>query len=169
MENNNKPLIDYGIDFSKVAMYHDVINDIIKVRMPLPEIVDFDTIFQTDNKDEKEYAVSIMKFKDGTQTKCMIDLDEDDHDAYVAFLTCYCKKILGKDFNKTWNYWTNVRPRKMFKEAVRELVAKEEAAEAAKRRKERNERKRYRRLVKEQELLLRAQAEALANLGGDGE
>lgn len=137
-----------------------------------PEIVAFDTIYQTSNDEKSEHVVSIMKFADGSQTKCMLDISDDSGnvpDDYTAFLVCYCKKILGNDYHKTVKYWTEVKPNKDFKQLVKEIRDDTEATELIKKRKERNERKRYKRLVKQKELELRAELEARRNILGDND
>lgn len=114
----NEPL-RFKYDPETVKMRHEQFfklfnqDDSPTVLMPfkknaLPEIVDFDTIYQTSNDEKQEHIVSIMKFADDTQTKCVLDISEgtgNKADEYTAFLTCYCKKILGADFHKTWKYW----------------------------------------------------------------
>lgn len=132
-----------------------------------PEIVDFDTIYQTSNDDTQEHVVSIMKFADGTETKCILDISEgtgNESDEYTAFLTCYCKKILGDDFHKTWKYWTEKRISQRWKERMEEIDNSVRAKKAAKVRQERIERKKFRRMVKQKELELRAEIEARKNI-----
>ena len=132
-----------------------------------PEIVDFDTIYQTSNDDTQEHVVSIMKFADGTETKCILDISEgtgNKPDEYTAFLTCYCKKILGDDFHKTWRYWTEKRPEQRWKERMKEIDNAVRIEKAAKVRQERRERKKFRCMVKQKELELRAEIEARKNI-----
>lgn len=135
-----------------------------------PEIVSFDKIYQTSNDEKSDYVVSIMKFADGSQTKCILDISDESGNApddYTAFLVCYCKKILGNDYHKTIKYWTEVKPNKDFEQIIKEIRDKSEAEELVKKRKERNERKKYKRLVKQKELELRAELEARNNVLGD--
>lgn len=129
----------------------------------LPEIVDFDTIYQTSNDEKSEHIISIMKFADGTQTKCILDISEDTgnvHDGYTAFLTCYCKKILGADFHKTWRYWLEKKPNQDWKKLMKEITEDKNRNKAEAIRKAARERKRYRRMVKQKEMELRAEREA---------
>ena len=129
-----------------------------------PDIVDFGQIWQS-SKDGKDYVVSIMKFADGTQTKCIIDLEEGSNDIYNAFTTCYCKRVLGGDFNKTWKYWIETHWKNKLKETEKRMVAEAEAKEIAQRKRERAERKKFKRMVKQKELELRVELEALRNIG----
>jgi hypothetical protein len=135
-----------------------------------PEIVDFDTIYQTSNDDAQEHVVSIMKFADGTETKCILDISDgtgNEPDEYTAFLTCYCKKILGDDFHKTWKYWTEKRPEQRWKKMMKEVTESVNAEKAAKVKQERRERKKFRRMVKQKEFELRAEIEARKNIEGE--
>ena len=133
----------------------------------LPEIVDFDTIYQTSNDEKQEHIVSIMKFADGTQTKCVLDISEgtgNKADEYTAFLTCYCKKILGADFHKTWKYWLEKRPGQKWKNWLKECEELKEQKLAEECRRKRRERKRFKRMVKQKEMELRAEIEAKNNI-----
>lgn len=172
-----EPLV-YKIDPELAKMNHEQFMKILedvhgRVVEPLkfmtpPVIVDFDTIYQTSNDETQEHVVSIMKFADGTETKCILDISEDtgnQSDDYTAFLTCYCKKILGDDFHKTWRYWTEKRPDQKWKEQLKEISDAINAEKAAKVRQERRERKRFKRMVKQKELELRAEREALKRIG----
>lgn len=135
----------------------------------LPEIVDFDTIYQTSNDEKQEHVVSIMKFADGTQTKCVIDISEgtdNEADDYTAFLTCYCKKILGVDFHRTWRYWLEKKPNQDWKKLMKEITEDKNRNKAEATRKAARERKRYRRMVKQKEMELRAEREARNKLDG---
>lgn len=133
----------------------------------LPEIVDFDTIYQTSNDEKSEYIVSIMKFADGTQTKCILDISEgtdNEADDYTAFLTCYCKKILGADFHRTWRYWLEKKPVQDVKKAIKENCDLHEQKKLEESRRKRRERKRFKRMVKQREMELRAEIEAKNNI-----
>ncbi len=133
----------------------------------LPEIVDFDTIYQTSNDEKQEHIVSIMKFADGTQTKCVLDISEgtdNEADDYTAFLTCYCKKILGVDFHKTWRYWLEKRPNQEWKNWLKECEELKEQKMLEESRRKRRERKKFKRMVKQKEMELRAEIEAKNNI-----
>lgn len=133
----------------------------------LPEIVDFDTIYQTSNDEKQEHIVSIMKFADGTQTKCVLDISEgtgNKADEYTAFLTCYCKKILGADFHKTWKYWLEKRQDQKFKNWLKECEELKEQKRLEESRRKRRERKKFKRMVKQKEMELRAEIEAKNNI-----
>ena len=148
----------------------NVTNSFLDSFIVKPEIVDFDTIYQTSNDETQEHVVSIMKFADGTETKCILDISDgtnNQSDEYTAFLTCYCKKILGADFHKTWRYWTEKRINQRWKERMEEIDNAVRAKKADKIRQERRERKRFKRMVKQKELELRAEIEAHKRVEGD--
>lgn len=133
----------------------------------LPEIVDFDTIYQTSNDEKQEHVVSIMKFADGTQTKCVLDISEgtdNEADDYTAFLTCYAKKILGVDFHKTWKYWLEKKPDQEWKIWLKECEELKEQERLEESRRKRRERKKFKRMVKQKEMELRAEIEAKNNI-----
>lgn len=133
----------------------------------LPKIINFDTIYQTSNDEKSEYIVSIMKFADGTQTKCILDISEgtdNEADDYTAFLTCYCKKILGDDFHKTWRYWLEKKPNQDVKKAIKEIADLYEQKKLEESRRKRRERKRFKRMVKQKEMELRVEREAKNNI-----
>lgn len=133
----------------------------------LPEIIDFDTIYQTNNDEKSEHIISIMKFADGTQTKCILDISEgtdNEADEYTAFLTCYCKKILGADFHRTWRYWLEKKPVQDVQKAIKEIADLHEQKKLEESRRKRRERKRFKRMVKQKEMELRAEIEAKNNI-----
>ena len=133
----------------------------------LPEIVDFDTIYQTSNDEKSEHIISIMKFADGTQTKCILDISEgtdNEADDYTAFLTCYCKKILGVDFHRTWRYWLEKKPNQDVGKALKIIADFHEQKRLEESRRKRRECKKFKRMIKQKEMELRAEIEAKNNI-----
>lgn len=170
MNENIKSDLFCGGVVALPASWNIITNPFLDAFIKKPEIVDFDTIYQTSNDDTQEHVVSIMKFADGTETKCILDISEgtgNEPDEYTAFLTCYCKKILGDDFHKTWKYWTEKRINQRWKERMKEIDNAVRAEKASKVRQERRERKKFRRMVKQKELELRAEIEARKNIEGE--
>ena len=131
----------------------------------IPDIVDFKQICSKDNESGKFYTVSIMKFADGTETKakCVFDLN----DVYTGFVTCYCKKILGSDFNRTVAYWTEKKPTQDIKEQAKKLEEDEKRKADAQRRIDKAKRKRYKRMVKQKEMEIMAEREVRNRLDGN--
>lgn len=131
----------------------------------IPDIVDFKQICSKDNESGKFYTVSIMKFSDGTETKakCVFDLN----DMYTGFVTCYCKKILGSDFNKTITYWTEKKPAQDIKEQAKKLKENEERKADTQRKIDKAKRKRYKRMVKQKEMEIMAEREVRNRLDGN--
>lgn len=129
-----------------------------------PYIVDFKVVDSVDNQTDVVSKVSIMKFADGTETKAICLADE--FDSYTGFLVCYCKKLFGKEFHRTIKYWTEKEELEKAR-LLREEAKKEEEIRAEKIRQAKRERKRYRRMVREAELKLKAEREARNNLDGE--
>ena len=131
----------------------------------IPDIVDFKQVNSKDNVSGKFYTVSIMKFADGTETKakCVFDLN----DVYTGFITCYCKKILGSDFNKTVTYWTEKKPAQDIKEQAKKRKEDEKRKADAQRRIDKAKRKRYKRMVKQKEMEIMAEREVRNRLDGN--
>ena len=131
----------------------------------IPDIVDFKQIWSRDNESEKLYVVSIMKFSDGTETKAKCVFDSND--VYTGFVTCYCKKILGSDFNRTVTYWTEKKPAQDIKEQAKKLKEDEKRKADAQRRVDKAKRKRYKRMVKQKEMEIMAEREVRSRLDGN--
>lgn len=131
----------------------------------IPDIVDFKQVQSWDKDGEDHYVVSIMKFADGTETKakCVFDLN----DVYTGFVTCYCKKILGSDFNRTVTYWTEKKPAHDIKEQTKKRKEDEERMVAAQRRIDKAKRKKYKRMVKQKEMEIMAEREVRNKLDGN--
>lgn len=131
----------------------------------IPDIVDFKQICSKDNESGKFYTVSIMKFSDGTETKakCVFDLN----DVYTGFVTCYCKKILGSDFNKIVTYWTEKKPALDTKAQDKKLKEAEERKTAVQRRIDKAKRRKYKRMVKQKEMEIMAEREVRNRLDGN--
>ena len=106
-----------------------------------------------------------MKFSDGTETKskCVFDLN----DVYTGFVTCYCKKILGSDFNRTVTYWTEKKPAQDIKEQAKKLKEDEKRKADAQRKIDKAKRKRYKRMVKQKEMEIMAEREVRNKLDGN--
>ena len=131
----------------------------------IPDIVDFKQVQSWDNESGDHCVVSIMKFADGTETKakCVFDLN----DVYTGFITCYCKKILGSDFNKTVTYWTEKKPAQDIKEQAKKLKEDEKRKADAQRKIDKAKRKRYKRMVKQKEMEIMAEREVRNRLDGN--
>ena len=131
----------------------------------IPDIVDFKQICSKDNESGKFYTVSIMKFADGTETKAKCAFDSND--VYTGFVTCYCKKILGSDFNRTVTYWTEKKPAQDIKEQTKKLKEDEKRKADAQRRIDKAKRKRYKRMIKQKEMEIMAEREVRNKLDGN--
>ena len=131
----------------------------------IPDIVDFKQICSKDNESGKFYTVSIMKFADGTETKAKCKFESND--IYTGFVTCYCKKILGNNFNKTVTYWTEKKPAQDIKEQAKKLKEDERRKADAQRRVDKAKRKRYKRMVKQKEMEIMAEREVRSRLDGN--
>ena len=131
----------------------------------IPDIVDFKQICSKDNESGKFYTVSIMKFADGTETKAKCVFDSND--VYTGFVTCYCKKILGSDFNKTVTYWTEKKPAQDIKEQAKKRKEDEKRKADAQRRIDKAKRKRYKRMIKQKEMEIMAEREVRNKLDGN--
>lgn len=131
----------------------------------IPDIVDFKQICSKDNESGKFYTVSIMKFADGTETKAKCVFDSND--VYTGFVTCYCKKILGSDFNRTVTYWTEKKPAQDIKEQTKKLKEDEKRKADAQRKIDKAKRKRYKRMVKQKEMEIMAEREVRNKLDGN--
>lgn len=116
----------------------------------VPDIVDFKQIYSPDNGSVNIYIISIMKFADGTETKAKCKAEEND--MYTGFITCYCKKVLGSDFNKTVTYWTEKKPALDAKEQDKKLKEAEERKATEQRRIDKAKRRKYKRMVKQKEI-----------------
>lgn len=131
----------------------------------IPDIVDFKQICSKDNESGKFYTVSIMKFADGTETKAKCKFESND--IYTGFVTCYCKKILGSDFNKTITYWTEKKPAQDIKEQAKKRKEDEKRKADAQRRIDKAKRKKYKRMVKQKEMEIMAEREVRNKLDGN--
>lgn len=131
----------------------------------IPDIVDFKQICSKDNESGKFYTVSIMKFADGTETKAKCKFESND--IYTGFVTCYCKKILGSDFNKTITYWTEKKPAQDIKEQAKKRKEDEKRKADAQRRIDKAKRKKYKRIVKQKEMEIIAEREVRSRLDGN--
>ena len=131
----------------------------------IPGIIDFKQVQSWDNNGEDHYVVSIMKFSDGTETKAKCGFDSND--VYTGFVTCYCKKILGNNFNKTVTYWTEKKPAQDIKERAKKLKEDEKRKADAQRRIDKAKRKRYKRMVKQKEMEIMAEREVRNRLDGN--
>lgn len=131
----------------------------------IPDIVDFKQIQSWDNESGDHCVVSIMKFADGTETKAKCAFDSND--MYTGFVTCYCKKILGNDFNKTITYWTEKKPAQDAKEQDKKLKEAEERKVAEQRRIDKAKRRKYKRMVKQKEMEIMAEREVRNRLDGN--
>lgn len=142
----------------------DVADGNISLRR-IPDIVDFKQVQSWDNESGDHCVVSIMKFSDGTETKarCVFDLN----DIYTGFVTCYCKRILGSDFNKTVTYWTEKKPAQDIKEQAKKLKEDEKRKADAQRRIDKAKRKKYKRMVKQKEMEIMAEREVRSRLDGN--
>ena len=131
----------------------------------IPDIVDFKQICSKDNESGKFYTVSIMKFADGTETKAKCVFDSND--VYTGFVTCYCKKILGSNFNRTVTYWTEKKPAQDIKEQAKKRKEDEKRKADAQRRIDKAKRKRYKRMIKQKEMEIMAEREVRNRLDGN--
>ena len=131
----------------------------------IPDIVDFKQVQSWDNESGDHCVVSIMKFSDGTETKakCVFDLN----DVYTGFVTCYCKKILGSNFNRTVTYWTEKKPAQDIKERAKKRKEDEKRKADAQRRIDKAKRKRYKRMIKQKEMEIMAEREVRNRLDGN--
>lgn len=133
--------------------------------VPVFDIVDFGQICSEDKDTGSLYTVSIMKFADGTETKAKCKSEEND--MYTGFVTCYCKKILGNDFNKTITYWTEKKPVQDAKEQDKKLKEAEERKVAEQRKIDKAKRRKYRRMVKQKEMEIMGEREVRNRLDGN--
>lgn len=133
--------------------------------VPVFDIVDFRQICSEDKDTGSFYTVSIMKFADGTETKAKCKAEEND--MYTGFITCYCKKVLGSDFNKTVTYWTEKKPAQDAKEQDKKLKEAEEHKTAAQRRIDKAKRRKYKRMVKQKKMEIMAEREVRNRLDGN--
>ena len=131
----------------------------------IPDIVDFKQIQSWDNESGDHCVVRIMKFSDGTETKAKCVFDSND--VYTGFVTCYCKKILGSDFNRTITYWTEKKPAQDIKEQDKKLKEAEERKAAEQRRIDKAKRRKYKRMIKQKEMELMAEREVRNRLDGN--
>ena len=131
----------------------------------IPDIIDFKQVHSWDNESGDHCVVSIMKFSDGTETKarCVFDLN----DISTGFVTCYCKKILGSDFNKTVTYWTEKKPAQDIKEQAKKRKEDEKRKADAQRRIDKAKRKKYKRMIKQKEMEIMAEREVRNRLDGN--
>lgn len=154
----NIPIQQFGVTDRNLSTFPINLKEI-------PDIVDFKQVQSWDNESGDHCVVSIMKFADGTETKakCVFDLN----DVYTGFVTCYCKKILGSNFNKTVTYWTEKKPAQDIKEQAKKLKEEEERKAAVQRRIDKAKRKRYKRMVKQKEMEIMAEREVRSRLDGN--
>ena len=142
----------------------DVADGNISLRR-IPDIVDFKQVHSWDNDSGDHCVVSIMKFADGTETKAKCKAEEND--MYTGFVTCYCKKILGSEFNKTVTYWTEKKPALDTKAQDKKLKEAEERKAAEQRRIDKAKRRKYKRMVKQKEIEIMAEREVRNRLDGN--
>lgn len=154
----NMPIQQFGVTDRNLVTFPINLKEI-------PDIVDFKQVQSWDNESGDHHIVSIMKFSDGTETKakCVFDLN----DMYTGFVTCYCKKILGSNFNKTVTYWTEKKPAQDIKEQAKKLKEEEERKAAVQRKIDKAKRKRYKRMVKQKEMEIMAEREVRNRLDGN--
>lgn len=131
----------------------------------IPDIVDFKQVQSWDHESADNYVVSIMKFADGTETKAKCEVESND--IYTGFITCYCKKILGSDFNKTVTYWTEKKPAQDIKEQAKKRKEDEKRKADTQRRIDKAKRKKYKRMVKQKEMEIMAEREVRNKLDGN--
>ena len=153
---NIMPIIQYGVPDRNHRTIH---------LKEVTDIVDFGQICSEDKDTGSLYTVSIMKFADGTETKAKCKAEEND--MYTGFVTCYCKKILGSDFNKTVTYWTEKKPAQDIKEQAKKLKEDEKRKADAQRRIDKAKRKKYKRMVKQKEMEIMAEREVRNRLDGN--
>lgn len=142
----------------------DVADGNISLRR-IPDIVDFKQVHSWDNDSGDHCVVSIMKFSDGTETKAKCKAEEND--MYTGFVTCYCKKILGSEFNKAVTYWTEKKPVQDAKEQDKKLKEAEERKTAIQRRIDKTKRRKYKRMIKQKEMEIMAEREVRNRLDGN--
>ena len=154
----NMPIHQFGVTDKNLTTFPINLKEI-------PDIIDFKQVHSWDNESGDHCVVSIMKFSDGTETKarCVFDLN----DVYTGFVTCYCKKILGNNFNKTVTYWTEKKPAQDIKEQAKKLKEDEKRKADAQRRIDKAKRKRYKRMVKQKEIEIMAEREVRNRLDGN--
>lgn len=152
------PIQQFGVTDRNLTTYPINLKEI-------PDIVDFKQVQSWDNESGDHCVVSIMKFSDGTETKakCVFDLN----DVYTGFVTCYCKKILGSNFNRTVTYWTEKKPAQDIKEQAKKRKEDEKRKADAQRRIDKAKRKRYKRMVKQKEMEIMAEREVRNRLDGN--
>lgn len=154
----NMPIQQFGVTDRTLGTFPINLKEI-------PDIVDFKQICSKDNESGKFYTVSIMKFADGTETKAKCKFESND--IYTGFVTCYCKKILGSDFNKTITYWTEKKPAQDIKEQAKKRKEDEKRKADAQRRIDKAKRKKYKRMVKQKEMEIMAEREVRNKLDGN--
>lgn len=142
----------------------DVADGNISLRR-IPDIVDFKQVQSWDHESADNYIVSIMKFADGTETKAKCEFDSND--VYTGFVTCYCKKILGSNFNRTVTYWTEKKPAQDIKAQAKKLKEDEKRKADTQRRIDKAKRKKYKRMVKQKEMEIMAEREVRSRLDGN--
>ena len=154
----NMPIQQFGVTDRNLTTFPINLKEI-------PDIVDFKQVQSWDNESGDHCVVSIMKFSDGTETKakCVFDLN----DVYIGFVTCYCKKILGSNFNRTVTYWTEKKPAQDIKEQAKKRKEDEKRKADAQRRIDKAKRKRYKRMVKQKEMEIMAEREVRSRLDGN--
>ena len=154
----NMPIQQFGVTDRNLVTFPINLKEI-------PDIVDFKQIQSWDNESGDHCVVSIMKFADGTETKAKCVFDSND--VYTGFVTCYCKKILGSDFNRTVTYWTEKKPAQDIKEQAKKLKEDEKRKADAQRKIDKAKRKRYKRMVKQKEMEIMAEREVRNRLDGN--
>ena len=154
----NIPIQQFGVTDRNLTTFPISLKEI-------PDIVDFKQVQSWDNESGDHCVVSIMKFSDGTETKakCVFDLN----DVYTGFITCYCKKILGSDFDMTVTYWTEKKPAQDIKEQAKKLKEDEKRKADAQRRIDKAKRKKYKRMVKQKEMEIMVEREVRNRLDGN--
>ena len=154
----NMPIHQFGVTDKNLVTFPINLKEI-------PDIVDFKQVQSWDNESGDHCVVSIMKFSDGTETKakCVFDLN----DVYTGFVTCYCKKILGSNFNRTVTYWTEKKPAQDIKEQAKKRKEDEKRKADAQRKIDKAKRKRYKRMVKQKEMEIMAEREVRNRLDGN--
>lgn len=152
------------IPIKEFAVMEDDLN-IPLFLVPVYNIVDFKQIDSVDKDTGNLYVISIMKFADDTETKAKCKFE--DNDMYTGFVTCYCKKILGSEFNKTVTYWTEKKPAQDAKEQAKKFKEDEERKAATQRRIDKAKRRKYKRMVKQKEMEIMAEREVRNVLDGN--
>lgn len=156
--NNIIPILQYGVPNRNHRTYSIYLKEV-------PDIVDFKQIDSMDKDTGNLYVISIMKFADGTETKAKCKFE--DNDIYTGFVTCYCKKILGSEFNKSVTYWTEKKPAQDAKEQDKKFKEAEERKAAAQRRIDKAKRRKYKRMIKQKEMEIMAEREVRNRLDGN--